>query len=447
MADAARGAWLVVVLAPLGLLALVLASPGVDESWENHPGHFWLVLLTASTSVGLGYAISVAARRRHDARLFLVSLAFVSAAGFLGLHALATPGVLVGGKNGGFELATPVGLALAAAFAAASGLELHPAAARRVMRIGPGLLVALGLLMALWAGVSLSRTWPLDRPLQGEQLNGWQIGLAVVGVLGYGAATLGYRRLYARRRERILLAVTLAFGLLAEAMLVIVWARNWHVSWWEWHALMLGAFTAIALGVRAEWYQERYAALYLDDTLSSARDVSVLFADLAGFTSFSEGHTLAEVGEMLGVYFGRLVPLLEDGGGEVHQLIGDEIMAVFDGEGEHAVVAARAALALQEAAGEVAAGRPDWPRFRVGINSGVVLAGIIGASRGHRKHDILGDTVNLAARLQAEAPVGGVVVGAGTAERLTGGAELERLPDLVIKGKQAPVEAYVLRSV
>ncbi|HMD12359.1 MAG TPA: hypothetical protein VKG90_08495, partial [Marmoricola sp.] len=100
------------------VLVLVLAHPAVDESWENHPAHFWLVLTAAAINVALGYAVGVAARRRRDARLFLVSLAFVSAAGFLGLHALATPGVLIG-KNAGFELATPVGLVVAGVFAAA----------------------------------------------------------------------------------------------------------------------------------------------------------------------------------------------------------------------------------------------------------------------------------------------------------------------------------------
>jgi ABC-type dipeptide/oligopeptide/nickel transport system permease component len=99
-----------------GVLALVLAHPAVDEAWENHPAHFWLVLVAAAINVALGYAVGAAARRRRDARLLLVSLAFVSAAGFLGLHALATPGVLIG-KNAGFELATPVGLAFAGLFA------------------------------------------------------------------------------------------------------------------------------------------------------------------------------------------------------------------------------------------------------------------------------------------------------------------------------------------
>src|SRR5512134_1719417 len=117
-------AWLVVVVAPLVLLSLLLARPAFDKTWENHPAHFWLVLGAAAIATALGWAVSVAARRRRDARLFLISLAFIASSGFLGLHALATPGVLLAGPNAGFELATPVGLLIAGAFAAASALEL-----------------------------------------------------------------------------------------------------------------------------------------------------------------------------------------------------------------------------------------------------------------------------------------------------------------------------------
>ena len=67
-------------------------------------------------------------------RLFLVSMVLLTSAGFLALHALATPGVVLAGPNGGFMLATPVGLVLASAFAAASALELdaHAATLRRL---------------------------------------------------------------------------------------------------------------------------------------------------------------------------------------------------------------------------------------------------------------------------------------------------------------------------
>src|SRR6188508_1556367 len=105
------------------------------------------------------------------------------------------------------------------------------------------------------------------------------------------------------------------------------------------------------------------------------------------------------------------------------------------------------ALAFQSAAAEIASRHPDWPRFRAGVNSGEVLDGLVGGPSGHRKHGVVGDTVNLASRLESEAPVGGVVVGAETAAALPPGAVLERLAPLQVKGKAEPVEAYVLHQL
>jgi adenylate cyclase len=440
---------LFVLVVGAGVLVLVLAHPAVDETWENHPAHFWLVLAAAGINVALGYAVGVAARRRRDARLLLVSLAFVSAAGFLGLHALATPGVLIG-KNAGFELATPVGLAFAGLFAAASGLMLRPRAAERVLALAWPLTVALSAAMACWAAISLAEVGPFHGPLGAEELDGWQISLAAVGVVLYAAAAVGYYRLYRLRRLRFLLAVALAFALLAEAMLVIAWARSWRVSWWEWHVLMLVAFAAIAVSARTEWHEERFSPLYLDETLAGTRKVSVLFADLQGFTSFAEKTTPARVAAMLNGYFRRLVPLLEEEGGVVHQIVGDAVMVIFNQTGDqsdHAARAARTALLFQAAAADIAKDQPEWPRFRAGVNSGEALSGLVGGPTGHRKHAVVGDTVNLAARLEAAAPVGKVVVGAETAAALPSGAVLERLPALEVKGKEEPVEAYVLHSL
>ena len=131
------GYLLAAVTAPLVLFVALLARPQIDKAWENHPAHFWLVLGAAAIATALGWAVSVAARRRRDARLLLISLAFIASSGFLGLHALATPGVLLAGPNAGFELATPFGLVVAGAFAAASSLELSGETGRRVLRAAP----------------------------------------------------------------------------------------------------------------------------------------------------------------------------------------------------------------------------------------------------------------------------------------------------------------------
>ena len=112
--------WAVLVTLPLLGLGLLLWQPGLDVRWEHHPAHFWLVLGAALVNGLLAFATGEAARRRGDARLFFISLAFLVSAGFLGLHALATPGVLLEGNNTGFVIATPIGLVIASVFSAVS---------------------------------------------------------------------------------------------------------------------------------------------------------------------------------------------------------------------------------------------------------------------------------------------------------------------------------------
>jgi class 3 adenylate cyclase len=309
---------------------------------------------------------------------------------------------------------------------------------------------ALFALMLVWAVVSLAQLPPLNGELGPEELNGSQVILGVLGVALYALGALGYLRLYRRRRLRFVLVVTFAFALLAEAMVVIAFAENWHLSWWEWHTLMLGAFAVIALSARAQWHQERFSPLYLDETLAGVKEASVLFADLHAYTTYSEQNNPATVARMLNTYFAKLVPRMEQLGGEVHEIIGDELMVIFNKAGnqpDHALVSARAALALRDDAAVIADQHPEWPRFRIGVNSGPVLSGVIGGESGHRKHGLVGDTVNLAARLQTAAPVGQVVVGQGTYERLPEGAVVERLPLAQVKGKEEEVSAYLLQSL
>src|ERR1700755_1025748 len=107
--------WGVAVALPLALVILLRSAPALDARWEVDPVHFWIVLAAGVVNAGLAVAISEAGRRRRDARLLLIGLAFLVSAGFLGLHALATPGVLVDGRSAGFVLATPVGLVFAGA--------------------------------------------------------------------------------------------------------------------------------------------------------------------------------------------------------------------------------------------------------------------------------------------------------------------------------------------
>jgi adenylate cyclase len=433
--------WAAAMLIPLAALVLLVAAPDVDATWEDHPAHFWLVLLSALTSFALAVATSDAARRRRDARVFLVSLAFLAGAGFLALHALATPGVLLDSPNAGFVAATPVGLLVASGFAAASALELPPRTSLALMRrarLVVGLTVAA---MVAWAGLSLAEIELLNDPLPEEEARGWLLGFAIPGVALYAFAAVSYLRLFLRRPTRLPLAVASAYILLAEAMIAIAAARNWHASWWEWHLLMLAAFGLVAVSARREWRDERFADLYLDATADAVRDVSVLFADQQGFTAFAEQAGERETARMLKEYYDRLLPVARRFGAETSQQ-GDALMASFNMNGDqpdHAERAVRAALEIQREASRVAGENPTWPRFRAGVNTGPARTGVVGG-----EFTPLGDTVNLASRLEGQAAAGQVVVGAETYRRLPDGTAVEALSGLRVKGKEAPVEAYVV---
>jgi adenylate cyclase len=209
---------------------------------------------------------------------------------------------------------------------------------------------------------------------------------------------------------------------------------------------MLAAFALIALAARREAPQERFRDLYLEQTAAGRRKVSVLFADLAGFTAFAEGRDPREVSAMLNAYFEVAIPpVVREHGGEIDRIIGDALMATFNTRGDqpdHALRAARAALDLQAQANAIADEHPGWPRFRVGVNSGQVMTGVVGG-REERSYTVIGDTVNLASRIEGAAPVGGVAIGAATLHGLPG-ARVRSLGPTELKGRRRPVEVFAL---
>lgn len=452
MTEASRGATRIVLTAVvlavplLGLFLLVL-RPEFDLRWENHPIHFWLVLMTALLAAVLAYATGEAAGRRGDARLLYVSLAFLSSAGFLALHALATPGVLLSKSNTGFAIATPVGVAIGSAFAVISTRDFSGDSAVRNVRLGMRLRWALLGLMVLWGIWSLAGLPPLNRPPQFAE--SFPLVLAVPAVLLYAASAARYVQLWRQHPSLMLLAVPSAFILLAESMIAMAFARNWRLSWWEWHVLMLVAFGLVALSARASWREERFGELYLRQTSAGSREISVLFADLEGFTTFSETHEPDEVARMLNEYFAVAVPaVVSPYRGDVDRIIGDALMVTFNKRGDqpdHAERAAGAGLALQEATLRLAEQHPDWPRFRVGINSGHVSVSLLGAAGG-RTHTIIGDTVNIASRIEGRAPTGGVAIGPDT-KALLPDAVTTPLGRLQLKGKQEPLDVHLLTAL
>ncbi len=446
-----RTAFTALLLAlPLAGLFLLLGIPRLDAHWEHQPSHFWLVLVSALLSFLLGFLMAEAAARRGDARVLLIALAFLAGSGFLALHALATPGVLLTGKNAGFQIAAAIGLLIASGFAAASALPLGEAGATAVLRERRLLLASVGAAIVVWAVLALGTLPPLDEPITPEAARGPLLLLWGLGLLLYGYAAYHYARLYLLRRAPVALAVASAWVLLAEAMLAISISRNWHVSWWEWHLLMLLAFGLVARSVWVEWKREGssaevFADLYEERTLGHREELSVLFADLQGFTTFSERTPPDEVRRMLDAYFTAAAPVVQEEEGEIVQTSGDAIFAVFRGVG-HETRAARAGLRLQAACAEVPARQPDWPQFRVGVNSGEAHVGLIQAP-GARAFTPTGDVVNTGARLEQQARAGEVVIAETTRAALGPDAVVEDLGALPVKGKEQPVRAFVLRAL
>jgi class 3 adenylate cyclase len=176
------------------------------------------------------------------------------------------------------------------------------------------------------------------------------------------------------------------------------------------------------------------------------RDVTVLFADLQGFTTFSERRDPAEVVQMLNHYFGLATPIFLAEHGTVAHFIGDALMVLFNApirQPDHAHAAARAAVAVCERIDATSAAHPEWPKIRIGINSGPALIGNIGGED-VRSFTAIGDTVNLASRLESLAPPGQIVIGEATRALLGDSVRIEPLGSIEVKGKAEPVRAYVL---
>ncbi|TDD21931.1 adenylate/guanylate cyclase domain-containing protein [Nonomuraea diastatica] len=186
------------------------------------------------------------------------------------------------------------------------------------------------------------------------------------------------------------------------------------------------------------------------------KELSALFADLKGFTTFSEKVTPGEIVEMLNRYHTAAVPCILNNGGTIVQFVGDALLALFNApalQADHARAACRAALDMQRAAAEVAEEMAwkrvddvEWPTFRVGVNTGPALVGNIGSPE-LRGFNAMGDCVNVAARLQGIAEPGTVVIGETTLKQLGRDATVRPLGRLNLKGKEELVAAYVLTDL
>jgi class 3 adenylate cyclase len=186
------------------------------------------------------------------------------------------------------------------------------------------------------------------------------------------------------------------------------------------------------------------AALPAEAPPEERRQASVLFADLSGYTAAVERMDPEAVKALLDRTLRRLGQEIERYGGAIDKFIGDNVMGVFGAPVSHEddpERAVRAGLAMQAAMDEVNGEINDRYgvdfSLRVGINSGEVMAGAVGD-----RYTVLGDVVNVAARLQAAGRPGSVTVGEATHRATREAVTYERLEDLLLKGKEEPVPAW-----
>lgn len=182
----------------------------------------------------------------------------------------------------------------------------------------------------------------------------------------------------------------------------------------------------------------------------SRREVSVLFADIRGFTAFAENATPEHVVELLNDYFTVAADVIFTREGTLDKYLGDAVMAFFNApedQPDHPYQAVEAALALQQSVAQFNAQRGiEVLSFGVGIALGDAIVGNVGTSRA-MNYTAIGDSVNRARRLQEFAQPGQVLVEEGVIQRLGNRVVARKLGEVQIRGRRGAVVVYEVQSL
>ena len=233
-------------------------------------------------------------------------------------------------------------------------------------------------------------------------------------------------------------------------------------------ALFLGAGTTIVVNyMREERVRREYARFFspvvarqiAEDHSGRAlagkrREITVLFSDIRDFTTISEGLSPEDVVELLREYFNTMVPIVLKHGGTLDKYVGDAIMALFSAPLPQEDHAARAVRAAQEMIAQLPILSPKWEakcgralRIGVGINTGAAVVGVMGADH-RREYSAIGDTVNLASRLEGvtkefKTPI---AMSQATAEAVGSGFRLRELGEVHVKGRGEEVRVFTVEG-
>ncbi|MEM7335193.1 MAG: adenylate/guanylate cyclase domain-containing protein [Chloroflexota bacterium] len=202
-----------------------------------------------------------------------------------------------------------------------------------------------------------------------------------------------------------------------------------------------------------ELLRERLATLIQPETARDERKrVTVLFADVKGYTALSENLDPEDVAGIMNRLFEAVTVEIHRYGGTIDKYAGDAVMALFGAPQaleNHEEMAARASLAMQRVIREFSQDLNQTHGFqlqmRIGLNTGEVLAGLVGGLKA-RSYTVMGDTVNLAARLESAAPVGGILASEYTTRKLHNIFELSEPEKITVKGKSDEITVFQIIS-
>jgi len=175
------------------------------------------------------------------------------------------------------------------------------------------------------------------------------------------------------------------------------------------------------------------------------RKVSILFADIRGFTSLSEKSSPEKVVKMLNLYLGKMTDAVFEYSGTLDKYMGDSIMAIFGAplkQKDHALNAVKAALKMQE----IAAGLKEKVRFGIGINTGDAVVGNMGSEK-RMEYTAIGDSVNTASRLCSKAEGEQVLISDDTYRGIKKKIDVRKLGKIKVKGKKKGVVVYEVKKI
>jgi class 3 adenylate cyclase/DNA-binding response OmpR family regulator len=179
------------------------------------------------------------------------------------------------------------------------------------------------------------------------------------------------------------------------------------------------------------------------------REVSVVFADIHGFTTFSEEADPEDVVSLLNDYFTIATEVIFSREGTLDKFQGDAVMALFnapESQDDHVFRAVESAMALQRAIAEHNSGGGAGLTFGIGIHLGEAVVGNIGTAKA-MNYTAIGDTVNVAKRLQEHAEPGQVLISAEVYELLGDNVQVNEVGEIAVKGRHQPVKVYELVSL